>query len=337
MLSTLSSAQREPLVAVPDGDGLLLRHPLAGPVADDILRGVTTFAPLYVPDELGEAVSARAWLGAMLEAERALARAGALAGVVPEEAASVIAAACDVERYDWTTLLREGRDVGNPVEPLVRALVDHVGEEAGRYVHLGATSQDMVDTAAMLVARRCLGLVLSDLGRVADATAALAREHRDTPMAGRTMLQHAVPTTFGVKAAGLARRGARGGHAPLGCARAPSRGTARRRGRDAGGARRSGARRLCALRGRARPVGGDAALAHEPRSHRGARLRAGSGLHGRVEGRARPPAARADRGRRGARHGRRGRLLGDAPQAEPRRCDVGAGCRGARAARRPPC
>ena len=61
---------------------------------------MTTFAPLYVPDELGEAVSARAWLGAMLEAERALARAGALAGVVPEEAASVIAAACDVERYD---------------------------------------------------------------------------------------------------------------------------------------------------------------------------------------------------------------------------------------------
>ena len=163
---------------------------------------MTTFAPLYVPDELGEAVSARAWLGAMLEAERALARAGALAGVVPEEAASVIAAACEVERYDWTTLLREGRDVGNPVEPLVRALVDTAGEEAGRYVHLGATSQDMVDTAAMLVARRCLGLVLSDLGRVADATAALAREHRDTPMAGRTMLQHAVPTTFGVKAAG---------------------------------------------------------------------------------------------------------------------------------------
>ena len=62
---------------------------------------MTTFAPLYVPDELGDAVSARAWLGAMLETERALARAGALAGVVPDEAASVIAAACEVERYDW--------------------------------------------------------------------------------------------------------------------------------------------------------------------------------------------------------------------------------------------
>ncbi len=163
---------------------------------------MTTFASLYVPDELGDAVSGRAWLAAMLETERALARAGALAGVVPDEAASVIAAACDVERYDWETLLGEGRSVGNPAEPLVRALVDLVGEDAGRYVHLGATSQDVVDTAAMLVARRCLGLVLADLGRVAEATASLAREHRDTPMAGRTMLQHAVPTTFGLKAAG---------------------------------------------------------------------------------------------------------------------------------------
>ena len=163
---------------------------------------MTAFASLYVPDELGQAVSGRAWLAAMLDTERALARAGALAGAVPDDAASVIAAACDVERYDWETLMREGRSVGNPAEPLVRALVEQVGEDAGRYVHLGATSQDVVDTAAMLVTRRCLGLVLADLGRVADATASVARQHRDTPMAGRTMLQHAVPTTFGLKAAG---------------------------------------------------------------------------------------------------------------------------------------
>ncbi len=163
---------------------------------------MTTFAALYVPDELGDAVSGRAWLGAMLEAERALARAGELAGVVPADAAKAIAVACEVDRYDWATLLREGRAVGNPAEPLVRALVERVGEDAGRYVHLGATSQDVVDTAAMLVARRCLGLVLAELLRVADASAALARAHRDTPMAGRTMLQQAVPTTFGLKAAG---------------------------------------------------------------------------------------------------------------------------------------
>ena len=99
-------------------------------------------------------------------------------------------------------LLREGRLTGNPAEPLVRALIGQVGEEAGRWVHLGATSQDIMDTAAMLVARRSLDLVLADLTRVADACASLARTHRETPMAGRTLLQQAVPTTFGLKSAG---------------------------------------------------------------------------------------------------------------------------------------
>jgi 3-carboxy-cis,cis-muconate cycloisomerase len=84
----------------------------------------------------------------------------------------------------------------------VRAIVARVGEDDARYVHLGATSQDVLDTAAMLVARRALGLVLDDLARVSSACARLAREHRDTPMAGRTLLQQAVPTTFGLKAAG---------------------------------------------------------------------------------------------------------------------------------------
>jgi 3-carboxy-cis,cis-muconate cycloisomerase len=163
---------------------------------------VTAFAPLYVPEELADAVSGRAWLTAMLEAERALAAAGAAAGMVPADAAAAIAAACSVDGLDWDRLLEEGRDAGTPAEPLVRALVERVGEDTGRYVHLGATSQDIVDTAAMLVARRGLDLVLRDLERVADACAGLARAHRDTPMAGRTMLQHAVPTTFGLKAAG---------------------------------------------------------------------------------------------------------------------------------------
>ena len=163
---------------------------------------MTAFAPLLVPEPLAAAVSARAWLSAMLEAERSLAAAGAAAGVVPAEAAAAIAAACSVDAYDWNTLLQDGRRAGTPVEPLVRAVVDRVGEDAGRYVHLGATSQDIMDTAAMLVARTALDLVLDDLGRVAEACASLARSHRDTPMAGRTMLQHAVPTTFGLKAAG---------------------------------------------------------------------------------------------------------------------------------------
>jgi 3-carboxy-cis,cis-muconate cycloisomerase len=163
---------------------------------------VSPFEPLFVPDDLRETVSGRAWLAAMLEAEQALAEAGAKAGAIPATEAAAIASACTSGAYDWDQLLHEGRRVGNPAEPLVHALVTRVGEDTARWVHLGATSQDIMDTAAMLVARRALDLVLADLARVAKASAALARNHRDTPMAGRTLLQQAVPTTFGLKAAG---------------------------------------------------------------------------------------------------------------------------------------
>ena len=163
---------------------------------------MTAFDALFVPDDLREAVSGRSWLEAMLEAERALATAGALAGIVPEEAAATIAEECSADAYDWDVLLLEWRRSGSPADALVRTLVRRAGEDAGRWVHLGATSQDIVDTAAMLVARQALGLVVDRLTLAADACAELARAHRDTPMAGRTLLQHAVPTTFGLKAAG---------------------------------------------------------------------------------------------------------------------------------------
>ena len=163
---------------------------------------MTPFAPIFVPQDLRDAVSDRAWLQGMLDAELALARAGAAVGLVPEEAAVRIAEACRAERYDADELAREGRAVGNPVEPLVRALREAVGDEAADSLHLGATSQDIVDTAAMLVARRAASLVLTELDRLADRCAELARAHRSTPMAARTLLQQAVPTTFGLKAAG---------------------------------------------------------------------------------------------------------------------------------------
>lgn len=86
--------------------------------------------------------------------------------------------------------------------PLVAALSAAVDEDVRPFVHRGATSQDILDTAAMLVASRTLGIVLDDLGRTADALERLAAAHRDTPMPGRTLTQHAVPTTFGLKAAG---------------------------------------------------------------------------------------------------------------------------------------
>ncbi len=159
------------------------------------------FLPILVPEEVRDAVSERAWLEAMLASERALARAEARVGVIPAEAADAIAAACDPERFDVAQLAEEGRRVANPVEPLVRALVAEAGE-AGRWVHWGATSQDVLDTASMLVARGALDVILGELDRVADGCAALAEAHRTTPMAARTVLQQAVPTTFGLVAAG---------------------------------------------------------------------------------------------------------------------------------------
>jgi 3-carboxy-cis,cis-muconate cycloisomerase len=159
------------------------------------------FAPIFVPEPLREAVSGRAWLQAMLDAERALAAAEARAGLMPSEAAAAIAGVCRAELFDVEEIGLRGRNVGNPVEPLVRALTDAAGD-AGRHVHKGATSQDILDTAACLVARRALAVVLDDLDAVAAACAGLAERHRSTPIAGRTLLQQALPTTFGLKAAG---------------------------------------------------------------------------------------------------------------------------------------
>jgi 3-carboxy-cis,cis-muconate cycloisomerase len=163
------------------------------------------FRPIFVPDEFGEAVSGRAWLRAMLDAEAALARAEARVGLIPHDAAAAIASCCEAARFDPGELGREGRAAGNPVPPLVEALtaaVSGLSEEASRHVHKGATSQDIVDTAAMLVCRRALGLILAELGGICRACAGLAEGHRGTIMAGRTLLQQALPTTFGLKAAG---------------------------------------------------------------------------------------------------------------------------------------
>ena len=163
------------------------------------------FGPIFVPDAFREAVSGRAWLQAMLDAERALAVAGARAGLIPPDDAEAIARHCDAGLFDAGEIGHKGRPAGNPVPALARALTEVVAktsEAAARHVHMGATSQDITDTAAMLVSRRALDLILTEVDGIADACARLAREHRDTPMAGRTLLQQALPTTFGLKAAG---------------------------------------------------------------------------------------------------------------------------------------
>jgi 3-carboxy-cis,cis-muconate cycloisomerase len=160
------------------------------------------FTSIFVPEAVQDAVSDDAWLRAMLDVEAALAAAEADAGVIPPEAAAAIAAGCQAARFDPAEIGVAGRGAGNPVVPLVDALRDAVGGEAARWVHFGATSQDVLDSAAMLVTRRALGPVLAELDGVAAQCAALAREHRGTVMAGRTLLQQAVPVTFGLKAAG---------------------------------------------------------------------------------------------------------------------------------------
>jgi 3-carboxy-cis,cis-muconate cycloisomerase len=138
----------------------------------------------------------------MLDAEAALARAEARAGLVSDDDAAAIAAACDADHFDIAAIGAEAAKTTNPVVPLVKALTDAVGGPAAGHVHRGATSQDILDTAAMLVARRALEPLLADLDAAADAAAALANEHRETVMAGRTLMQQALPIAFGLKAAG---------------------------------------------------------------------------------------------------------------------------------------
>jgi 3-carboxy-cis,cis-muconate cycloisomerase len=166
------------------------------------------FRPIFVPDEFRETVSGRAWLQAMLEAESALAVAQARVGLIPPDAAQIIASSCEKDRdaglFDPEDLGLKGRAQGNPVPPLVRVLTKAVSEvsgEAARYIHKGATSQDIVDTAAMLITKRALDLILVEIDAIAAALAQLAETHRDTPIAARTLLQQALPTTFGLKAA----------------------------------------------------------------------------------------------------------------------------------------
>jgi 3-carboxy-cis,cis-muconate cycloisomerase len=150
-------------------------------------------------------VSDEAWLGALLTVEATLARVEADAGLIPASSAAAIVDACRPERFDIAELGAAAADSGNPVIPLVAAIRAAVGPAVAPHVHNGATSQDVLDSAAMLVAYRALGVLLDDLAGAEAAAAGLARTHRDTVMAGRTLLQQAVPVTFGLLAAGWLR------------------------------------------------------------------------------------------------------------------------------------
>jgi 3-carboxy-cis,cis-muconate cycloisomerase len=144
----------------------------------------------------------QAWLAAMLQTEAALARALERAGLAPPGAGAAVTEAARAGAIDAAELGRQAALTGNPVPALVRALARCVPAYAAAAVHKGATSQDIIDTAAMLLARRALAAAAADMAAAADATAALAARHRDTVMIGRTLLQQAVPVTFGLVTAG---------------------------------------------------------------------------------------------------------------------------------------
>jgi 3-carboxy-cis,cis-muconate cycloisomerase len=148
----------------------------------------------------GVDVGDAAWLRALLDVEAALARALEEAGLAPAGSGEAVTEAAGTGTFDPAEL---GTGLtGNPVPGLARALARQVPEEARTAVHKGATSQDVLDTAAMLLARRAGAVIGEDLRAAADATAGLVGAHRDTMMVGRTLLQQAVPVTFGLVAAG---------------------------------------------------------------------------------------------------------------------------------------
>jgi 3-carboxy-cis,cis-muconate cycloisomerase len=160
---------------------------------------------LFSTEEMRLVFSDHGRLQGMLDFERALARAEGRLGVIPAQAAEVIARPRPPEAFDLAALASEAEQAGNLAIPLIRALTALVARddaEAARYVHWGATSQDVIDTGLMLQMRAGLELLDDDLARLAAALAQLAQTYRATPMAGRTWLQQAAPTTFGLKAAG---------------------------------------------------------------------------------------------------------------------------------------
>ena len=160
------------------------------------------FGGLFAHGEVAGLVSDRAFADAMIEVEVALLGALAELGLAPEEAARELAEAVDAGlELDVSELGRGTGEQGTPIPALLRALRRQLPESVSAHLHKGATSQDVIDTAMMLVAARALDVIVADLDDAADACAALAQEGRDAIVPGRTLLQQALPVTFGLKAA----------------------------------------------------------------------------------------------------------------------------------------
>jgi 3-carboxy-cis,cis-muconate cycloisomerase len=163
------------------------------------------FDKLFRYEAIDRIFSDQQYIQHLLEFEAALARAEAKAGVIPAPDAPIIAAACQAEQFNIEELAAQAALSGNVVIPLVKKLTELVAsqnKDAARFVHWGATSQDAMDTTVVLQLRRALEIVDQDLARLTSTLATLADKHRATPVAARTWMQQALPTTFGFIVAG---------------------------------------------------------------------------------------------------------------------------------------
>jgi 3-carboxy-cis,cis-muconate cycloisomerase len=161
--------------------------------------------PLFGSAAMGEVFSDAARVQRMLDFEAALARAEAGCGLIPATAALAIASKCKVELIDFNALATATAAALNPAIPLVKQLTGLVAKddaEGARFVHWGATSQDANDTGLVLQIRQAFDILEADLASLCASLTELAQKHRSTPIAGRTLMQHALPTAFGVKVAG---------------------------------------------------------------------------------------------------------------------------------------
>ncbi|MGE7964185.1 3-carboxy-cis,cis-muconate cycloisomerase [Pseudomonas sp. NPDC089918] len=167
--------------------------------------GNQLFDAYFTARDMREVFCDQGRVQAMLDFEAALARAEARVGLIPQTAVASIDAACRAGHYDFAALGEAIATAGNSAIPLVKALGKQIAKnnaEAERYVHLGATSQDVMDTGLVLQLRRALELIEADLAQLGETLATQARRYVATPMAGRTWLQHATPVTLGMKIAG---------------------------------------------------------------------------------------------------------------------------------------
>ncbi len=162
-------------------------------------------AGLFTSESMHRIFSDQNTIQSMLMIEAALARALATEEIIPRSAAEIIVSACKADQIDTAALSNAVSSAGNLAIPLVKQLtaaVARINTDAARYVHWGATSQDVIDSGRVLQLREAIDLITTDLAELADTLAALARQHRTTIMMGRTWMQHAQPTTLGLKIAG---------------------------------------------------------------------------------------------------------------------------------------